>query len=136
VEGAEDFLLNGNQLDLGRKQCGSVVDHVELPLWAGGDATEFVKFHRKALESEHVSLNLHHWIDLIFGYKQLGSAAVKANNLFYHLTVLSLPLPLQPLSIIASLSLSISASTFMSTLLHLALLACALKVCLPPTVRG
>ena len=37
----------------------------------------------KALESEHVSLNLHHWIDLIFGYKQRGQDAIDAVNVFY-----------------------------------------------------
>lgn len=41
---------------------------------------------KKALESEYVSNNLHKWIDLIFGYKQRGQEAIKANNLFYHLT--------------------------------------------------
>jgi hypothetical protein len=33
-----------------------------------------------------VSANLHHWIDLIFGHKQRGPAAVDADNVFYHLT--------------------------------------------------
>lgn len=41
---------------------------------------------RQALESDYVSNNIHKWIDLIFGYKQRGQEAIKAKNLFYHLT--------------------------------------------------
>lgn len=37
--------------------------------------------HRAALESPYVSAHLHHWIDLIWGFKQRGKAAEAANNL-------------------------------------------------------
>ncbi|CAH0481777.1 unnamed protein product [Peronospora belbahrii] len=57
-----------------------------FPPWAHGDANEFVQKNRAALESDFVSDNLHHWIDLIFGHKQRGKEAVEANNLFYYLS--------------------------------------------------
>lgn len=40
----------------------------------------------QALESDFVSRNLHKWIDLVFGYKQLGREAVEALNTFVHVT--------------------------------------------------
>lgn len=33
-----------------------------------------------------MSANIHHWIDLIFGSKQRGAAAIAANNVFFYLT--------------------------------------------------
>lgn len=81
-----EILLNTNNFPLGTLQDDrGVVDDVRLPPWAK-DAYDFIRIHREALESDYVSENLHHWIDLIFGYKQRGEAAVEANNVFYYLT--------------------------------------------------
>lgn len=35
---------------------------------------------------DYVSNHIHHWIDLIFGFKQRGPEAVTANNVFYYIT--------------------------------------------------
>ncbi|KAK9721361.1 hypothetical protein K7432_003503 [Basidiobolus ranarum] len=80
-----EFLVNINNFDLGVKQTGTRVDDIVLPKWAKSPE-EFVRIHREALESDHVSENIHKWIDLIFGYKQRGEEAAKAHNLFYYLT--------------------------------------------------
>ncbi|ROV87817.1 hypothetical protein VSDG_09592 [Cytospora chrysosperma] len=82
-----DFLTNINGYDFGERQGdGGRVDHVELPPWAKGDPKIFIAKNREALESPYVTQNLHHWIDLIFGYKQRGEAAVENLNVFHHLS--------------------------------------------------
>ncbi|KAL1022209.1 hypothetical protein UPYG_G00023730 [Umbra pygmaea] len=81
-----EFLENQNGFDLGRLQISKErVNDVILPKWAKSPE-DFIYKHRKALESEYVSSNLHNWIDLIFGYKQRGPAAVEALNVFYYCT--------------------------------------------------
>ncbi|XP_074647224.1 WD repeat and FYVE domain-containing protein 3-like [Tubulanus polymorphus] len=80
-----EFLKNDNNFDLGAKQSGVFLNDVILPPWAKNDPREFIRAHREALECDYVSLHLHEWIDLIFGYKQQGPAAVEATNLFHHL---------------------------------------------------
>uniref|UniRef100_A0A3B5L6U0 Uncharacterized protein n=1 Tax=Xiphophorus couchianus TaxID=32473 RepID=A0A3B5L6U0_9TELE len=79
------FLENRLSLDLGRKQNGTLVGDVLLPPWAS-DASDFLKKHQLALESQYVSEHLHEWIDLVFGFKQRGSEAVEAHNVFHPLT--------------------------------------------------
>ena len=78
-----DFLTNHNYFKLGRKQNGVPLNDVILPPWAKGDPHEFIRIHREALESEYVSMHLHEWIDLIFGYKQKGKPADEAFNVFH-----------------------------------------------------
>ncbi|XP_041911826.1 WD repeat and FYVE domain-containing protein 3 isoform X3 [Arvicola amphibius] len=80
-----EFLFNSNNFDLGCKQNGTKLGDVILPPWAKGDPREFIRVHREALECDYVSAHLHEWIDLIFGYKQQGPAAVDAVNVFHHL---------------------------------------------------
>uniref|UniRef100_A0A673BD77 Neurobeachin-like protein 2 n=1 Tax=Sphaeramia orbicularis TaxID=375764 RepID=A0A673BD77_9TELE len=81
-----EFLENQNGFDLGRLQISKErVNDVVLPKWAKSPE-DFIYKHRKALESEYVSAHLHEWIDLIFGYKQKGPAAVEALNVFYYCT--------------------------------------------------
>lgn len=79
------FLLNSAALPLGRRQNGEAVGDVVLPPWADSPS-DFIAKNREALESEHVSAHLHEWIDLIFGHKQRGEAAMRADNLFHPLT--------------------------------------------------
>ncbi|XP_044313954.1 neurobeachin-like protein 1 isoform X2 [Drosophila rhopaloa] len=79
-----EFLKNMNKFDLGHLQITKEkVDDVILPAWAN-TPEEFIAIHRRALESEYVSQHLHHWIDLIFGYKQKGPKAAEALNVFYY----------------------------------------------------
>ncbi|KAF5563884.1 Beige like 1 [Fusarium napiforme] len=82
-----EFLTNVNGYNFGNRESNGVkVDHVELPPWAKGDPRIFIAKHREALESPYVSENLHQWIDLVFGYKQRGEAAVENLNVFHHLS--------------------------------------------------
>ncbi|XP_053658434.1 lysosomal-trafficking regulator [Anopheles marshallii] len=81
-----EFLENQEGFDFGTRQSGEPVNHVELPAWCNGSARLFVLIHRQALEANIVRRQLSHWIDLIFGYKQTGQAAIDAINVFHPAT--------------------------------------------------
>ena len=82
---APEFLRNADNFNLGTRQNGERVGDVTLPSWVAS-AEDFVRLHRAALESEWVSMHLNQWIDLVFGHKQRGEAAVKAFNVFHPIT--------------------------------------------------
>lgn len=98
--------LGWAMLVAGMKQNGELLGDVILPPWARGDPHEFIRIHREvlentcrirlalllittfvfqALECDFVSVHLHEWIDLIFGYRQQGPAAHEAHNVYHHL---------------------------------------------------
>ncbi|UJR35190.1 hypothetical protein I4U23_027957 [Adineta vaga] len=80
-----EFLCNLNKFDLGKLQLTNQnLNDVQLPPWAHDSPEEFIRLHRLALESDYVSAHLHEWIDLIFGYKQTGQAAIDALNVFMY----------------------------------------------------
>jgi hypothetical protein len=80
-----EFLSNLNKFDLGKLQANDqLLNDVQLPPWAHDSPEEFIRIHRLALESNYVSAHLHEWIDLIFGYKQTGQAAIDALNVFMY----------------------------------------------------
>ena len=89
-----EMFANYNKCSFGTKRTGEEmpedlkvsdprirVDQAVMPLWAKGHH-HFVQMNYLALESKHVSDNLHHWIDLIFGNKQQSE---KDFNLFKEL---------------------------------------------------
>ena len=80
-----EFLINREKYNFGKTQQGETVNDVSLPKWAK-DSFDFIRINREALESEIVSEQLHKWIDLIFGFKQLGDEAENMMNCFYYLT--------------------------------------------------
>ncbi len=80
------FLQNRNNFRLGSSQDGDIISDVTLPPWANGSPEKFIEVMRCALESDICTENLPNWIDLIFGFKQTGPEARKANNVFFYLT--------------------------------------------------
>ncbi|KAF2071920.1 hypothetical protein CYY_006757 [Polysphondylium violaceum] len=79
-----EFITNINNFNFNFQT--SPAGDLILPPWANDSSEEFIRKNREALESEYVSANINHWIDLIFGYKQNGVHSVEANNVFFHLT--------------------------------------------------
>ena len=73
---------NINNFNFGIRRNKEKVIDVECPPWSDNDPYKFLTVLNLAFESDEVSTNLGYWIDLIFGYKQRGKEAEKANNIY------------------------------------------------------
>lgn len=76
------FLENVNRIKMPVRSDGQTMDCVKLPPWSAKKAFNFIWLNREALESRKVRENLNGWIDLIFGFKQKGPAAIEAINVY------------------------------------------------------
>lgn len=81
-----EMYKNNFSVNFGVTQENTRVDSVKLPSWANEDPYYFTYKMRELFEHDEVSLNIGNWIDLIFGYKQKGEAAVEACNLYPSIT--------------------------------------------------
>ena len=75
-----EMLLNVNDLELGKREDGSLVNHVFSP--CNNDPYKFIGMMKNILENNKVSYNLQNWVDLIFGVKVRGKEAELARNIF------------------------------------------------------
>ena len=80
-----EMLTNVNNLPLSERTDGTNLSNVILPCWANSPLS-FMWINREALESDGGSEEISDWIDLVFGYKQRGQAAIDAHNLFHPLS--------------------------------------------------
>ena len=76
------FFINENHLTFGSTQDNVPINNVALD----SSPSSFISLNLQALESPITSTLLSDWIDLIFGYKQQGKAAVTNYNVFFYLT--------------------------------------------------
>ena len=77
-----EIFHNINNFNLGVRRNKTKVTDVECPPWSDNDPYKFLTYLNLAFESDEVSFNLSYWIDLIFGFKQRGKEAEKANNIY------------------------------------------------------
>ncbi|CAD8202316.1 unnamed protein product [Paramecium pentaurelia] len=80
-----EAFLNINGYNLGKLQSSQIVNNVQLPFYSNKNPFYYVAQNMIALESEY-AIKLNEWIDLIWGYKQQGNAAIDSFNVFYPLT--------------------------------------------------
>ena len=78
-----ELYVNNNKFNFGKTQKQQIlVNDFLLPNWSKDDPRKFSLVIKRIFESKNVNLNLHKWIDLIFGIAQSGPDAVKYLNIY------------------------------------------------------
>lgn len=103
---------------MGTTPEGETIDDVILPKWAA-NAEDFLLRMRAAFESDYVSSHINEWIDLIFGFKQIGTSAITFDNVFYYLTYQENVNFDRPMSRVERAALEVQISEFGQTPLQL-----------------
>ena len=75
-----EMLININNLELGKRDDGIIVNDVFTP--CNNDPYKFIEVMKNVVENNRVSYNINYWIDLIFGFKAKGKEAELAKNIF------------------------------------------------------
>lgn len=72
-----EFFMDPSVFESVHKDVG--LKDIELPDFAP-TPSQFIRYHRSILESNYVSANIHHWIDLTFGCALTGQRAIDNLN--------------------------------------------------------
>lgn len=80
-----EILENGSDLPLTTTTEGKEVATVKYGGWSS-NTQDFTRKMMNFLQCDHVTKDLCQWIDLIFGYKSRGEAAIEAKNIFHPLS--------------------------------------------------
>ena len=77
-----ELYFNTNHFKFGETQNKMTVDNFELPNWCKKDPRLFCLIIKKMLEGKKINENIHHWFDLIFGFRQEGIKACEVFNTY------------------------------------------------------
>ena len=78
-----ELYVNNNKFNFGKTQRHQIiVNDFILPNWSKDDPRKFSLVLKRIFEGKNVNLNLHKWIDLIFGVAQSGPDAIKYLNTY------------------------------------------------------
>jgi len=79
-EATPEFYIQSDTSNIFISKHKEMMNDLLLPDWCNNDPSAFISYHRRLLESRHVTNSLHYWIDLMFGVGLSGERAVLEKN--------------------------------------------------------